>query len=79
MTAFIAILPEFIASLPALFTLMVKLMQISVSFVSWAKDREFKEWLDQLDSQILSMKGPSTDDQKKEAIQNLSRLMRILG
>lgn len=79
MTAFIAILPEFIASLPALFGLLVKLMQVSVSFVAWAKDREFKQWLDEFDSQILSMKGPSTDDQKKEAIQNLSRLMRILG
>lgn len=79
MGAFIAALPTFIASLPALFQLAVKFMTLTEKVLAWANRNDLHNWFNEVEGAIDGLDNAKTSEDKRKAASHLSGIIRKLG
>lgn len=79
MIALLAALPAFLASLPYLLQVMLKLMNLVEAFVGWAQEKELHVWLSDVEGHIDLLRKAKTPDEKDKAASGIADLIRKLG
>jgi hypothetical protein len=82
MVAFIAVLqalPQFIASLPYLFQIILKAMTLFERFITWTKTNQIERWINDLEHTIDKLEGAETPEQKRDAARSMVDLIRKLS
>lgn len=79
MVAFLAALPAFIQSLPYLFQVALKVMNLLEKFILWTEKREFNAWLSECEKVIDTLDSAKTPEEKRSAARGMVDLIRKLG
>jgi biopolymer transport protein ExbB/TolQ len=78
MVAFLAALPSFIAALPYIFQVLVKIMALIERFSAWAKEQNFEAWLNDIEDTIDRLEKAKTPTEKREAARSVVDIIRRL-
>ncbi len=76
--AFLQALPAFIASLPYLFQVLLKLISLLEKFVLWAEQKGLNAWLSDLEGTIDKIDQAKTPEEKRSAAKDLALILRKL-
>lgn len=76
--AFLQALPAFIASLPYLFQVLLKVMNLIEKFVLWADQKGLNLWLEDLEGTIDQLDKAKTPEEKRTAAKDLASIIRKL-
>lgn len=78
LAAIVTALPAFMAALPYLCQVLLKLMEVGQKLSAWSKEKDFLARLNEIEATIDLQLEAKTSEQKKEAARSMVDLIRSL-
>jgi hypothetical protein len=77
--AFLQALPAFIQSLPYLFRVALKVMNLLEKLILWTEKREFNAWLSECEKVIDQLDTAKTPEERRSAARGMVDIIRKLS